>query len=554
MIRLRQLNLFAGVNFAVHFMPRACFINPTKLNANRPSAAKGGWINRARAARLKPCPFKTLPHCKPARLKPCPFKAIYETSSRYVSRFSCAVALTVVAAPAGLMLRAQAPASGGQNALTLAQVIEIAKAHYPSIKAAQAQQQAAQGAVGVARTAYLPHSEILWQTNRATANNIFGLLLPQSVIPNISGPVIAPDMTRSAWSSGAGALVNWQPFDFGVRGARVEAARHGSEAAAQAAAVTMLEVTASAGSAFFDLAAAQRLVAVAQANVGRYEAFTKAVHVLVDNQLRPGADASQADAQLAVARNQLIQAQTQEALRRSALALFVEMRGEQVSIDAAALLAVVPGGDLDARPATTHPAVMEESALSLEQLAQKRVLDRSYVPSFSTLGAVSGRGAGTAMSGKFPGGTAGLAPDTFNWALGVQMNFSAFDYFGLHEQKKIQAARIDAERARYDLSVSNVSAAVEQARATLAGARQIAANTPAELAAAQASEQQQQARYRSGLATVVDVTTAEGLMAQAEADDAIARLGVWRAELGVAAAQGDLQPFLDLLANAAKGK
>jgi outer membrane protein TolC len=468
--------------------------------------------------------------------------------------FSIRGSILLLLGAAGGTLPGQAPASNGQNGLTLGQVIETARAHYPAIKAAQAQQQAAQGAIGVAKTAYLPRTDILWQTNRATANNIYGLLLPQSVIPSISGPVIASDNTRSAWSSGVGALVYWQPFDFGVRGARVESARYGSDAATQAAALTVLEVTTAAGSAFFDLAAAQQLVTVAQANVERYESFAKAVHVLVDNQLRPGAEASQADAQLALARNQLIQAQTQAAVRRSALAVFLQVPGQQAAIDADAVLGVIPDADLEARPAAAHPAVLEENALSLQQLAQKRVLDRSYVPSFGTLGAVSGRGAGTGLTGNFPGGSAGLAPDTLNWALGVQVNFSAFDYFGLHEQKKIQAANIQAERARYDLSMSNVSAAVEQARATLAGARQIAANTPAELAAARASEQQQQARYRSGLATVVDVTAAEGVLAQAEADGAMARLGVWRAELGVAAAQGDLQPFLDLLARQAKGK
>ena len=443
-------------------------------------------------------------------------------------------------------------AQPGQGALTLAQVMETARTQYPAIRAAQAQQQAAEGAVGLAKTAYLPHADILWQTNRATANSLYGLLLPQSVIPNISGPAIAADDTRSAWSSGAGALVSWQPFDFGVRSARVDAARRGNEAAAQATAVTMLEVTASAGSAFFDLAAAQQLVTVAEANARRYEAFAKVVHVLVDNQLRPGADASQADAQLAQARNQLIQAQTQGTVRRAALAEFLGVPTDQVSIDAAEVLGGAPASDLEANPAASHPSVLEENALSMQQLAQKRVLDRSYVPSFSTLGAVSGRGAGTGLTGHFPGGTDGLAPDTFNWALGVQVTFSAFDFFGLHQQKKIQEANIEAEHARYDLSLSDVSAAVEQARATLAGARQIAANTPAELAAARASEQQQQARYRSGLATVVDVTAAEGVLAQAEADDAIARLSVWRAELGVAAAQGDLQPFRQLLES--KGK
>ena len=463
--------------------------------------------------------------------------------------------IILVLAYAGAALLAQTPAGNGtESSLTLTQVMESATARYPSIKAAQAQQQAAQGAVGLAKTAYLPHADFLWQTNRATANNVYGLLLPQSVIPSISGPVIASDNTRSAWSSGAGALVNWQPFDFGARSARVDAARRGNEAANQAAALTVLEVTASAASAFFDLTAAAQLVAVAQANVKRYEAFARAVHVLVDNQLRPGADASEADAQLAASRNQLIQAQTQESVRRAALAEFLQMRGVPISIDAAAILGSVPATDLGAAPATSHPSVLEENALSLQQLAQTRALERSYLPSFSTMGGVSGRGAGTSMDGHFPGGTAGLAPDTFNWALGVQMNFSAFDYFRLREQRKIQNANVETEHARYDLALSHVSTATEQARATLTGARQMAANTPAELSAAQAGEQQQQARYRSGLATVVDVTTAEGVLAQAEADDTIARLSVWRAELGVAVAQGDLQPFLQLVENQAKGK
>ena len=431
---------------------------------------------------------------------------------RPLSAFACAIGLSfILLAPASRALLAQAdPAGGNQSALTLAQVIETAKANYPAIKAAQAQQQAAQGAVGLAKTAYLPRTDILWQTNRATANNIYGLLLPQSVIPGISGPVIASDNTRSAWSSAGGALVSWQPFDFGVRSARVDAARHGGDAAAQATALSVLEVTASAGSAFFDLAAAQQLVVVAQANLRRYETFAKAVHVMVDNQLRPGADASQADAQLALAKNELIQTQTQEAVRRSALALFLQMPSQQVSIDGASLLSSIPGADLQASPAASHPAVLQESASSLQQLAEKRVLDRSYAPALNTLGAVSGRGAGTAMTGNFPGGSAGLAPGTFNWALGVQVTFSAFDFFGLHEQKKIQDANIHAERARYDLLLSNVTVAAEQARATLAGARQIAANTPAELSAAQASEQQQQVRYRSGLATVVDVSCGGG--------------------------------------------
>lgn len=431
--------------------------------------------------------------------------------------------------------------------LTLTQAIDMARAGYPAIKAAQAQLRAAQGAIGIARTAYLPRTDLLWQTNRATANNIYGLLLPQSVIPNISGPVIASDVSRAAWSSGGGALLSWQPFDFGARAANVAVAQQGSKAAAQAEALTTVEVSADAGSAFFDLAAAQQMVVVAEANVRRLETFDNAVHVLVDNLLRPGADASQADAQLALARNQFIQAQTQEAIRRSALWKYLRLPGTPSEIDASRILTTLPFSDPSAEAATANPAVLQEAALVAQREAQERILDRSYVPFFSALGAVSGRGAGTDLNARFSGGTAGLSPDTFNWAAGLQVTFAAFDFFTLREQKRVEQANLQTENARYSQAILNVSAATEQARSTLSGARQMAANTPIELAAARTSEQQQNARYRSGLATVVDVAAAEGVLAQAEGDDVIARLSVWRAELGIAAAQGNLAPFLQLL-------
>ena len=64
------------------------------------------------------------------------------------SRFKHVLGLTfILLTAASGTLVAQAPAAG-QSPLTLAHVIEIAKAGYPAIKAAQAQQQAAQGAIG----------------------------------------------------------------------------------------------------------------------------------------------------------------------------------------------------------------------------------------------------------------------------------------------------------------------------------------------------------------------------------------------------------------------
>lgn len=468
------------------------------------------------------------------------------------SRLNSAVRSVLVLLLASLAPSISAAQAGAtqsqQTRLTLARALAIADAHYPQIRVALQQQIAAHGEIAVARTAYLPRVDMLWQTNRATANNIYGLLLPQGVIPSISGPVLAADNTRSAWSSAGGTLISWQPFDFGLRRAQVSVAREGAAAATAGLDLTRLDVEFAAANAYLDLATAKQLVMTAQANVERLQVFANSVHVLVDNQLRAGADAAQADAQLALARTQFIQARTNAAVRAAVLSDFLGIPSSDIDLDDAQLAESAPGEILETTAITAHPEARQEAGLVNQQQAELSALGHSYAPQFNTQAALSGRGAGTSLSGVFPGGTNGLAPDTLNWAVGVQVTFPAFDIFSIHERKKIQQANVRAEQARYEQTVDDLSAQVQQAEAQLAGARQIEQNTPIELAAARESESQQRARFKSGLATVVDVAAAESLLVQAETDDAVARLNTWRSLAAVAAARGDLSPFLAQLA------
>jgi len=458
---------------------------------------------------------------------------------RFVVLLLCLTPLTVAA---------QTTSSDSANSpLSLADALKLAQDKYPAIKAALERQVAAQNQVLVARTAYLPRADTLWQTNRATDNNRTGLLLPQSILGSISGPVAVDDAGKSAWSSATGALVQWQPFDFGVRAGQVNAAQNGATAAANATKLTRLGIAAATASAYLDVVAAHQLANVAQANVSRMQTFANSVHVLVDNKLRPGADASQADAQLAVARTQLIQAQTQEKVRLAALAEFLELPTEQIKIDSASVLAAPPAIDLEAPSINLHPAAQEEAALVERQKTQLHVLNRSYAPVFDLLGSVSARGTGLDRQGNFTGGTSGLAPTTLNWAGAIQITFPAFEIFTIHQEKKVQSANLRAEQMQYQQTMDNLSAQVAEAQATLAGARQVAQNTPIEVAAARQSEQQQRARFQASLATVVEVAVAESVLTQAEGDDAIARLSVWRALAGLAVAQGDVTSFLNLL-------
>lgn len=465
-----------------------------------------------------------------------------------LTRAGFSIAALYLAMPAtGQNTSSSQPAN--DSPLTLASAIQEAEANYPAIRAAQQRQEAARSAIGVAKTAYLPRADMLWQANRATTNKPNIAPLPQGIVPVPDTPARATT-GHSDWNTATGVLLAWQPFDFGARHAQVGVAELGYESAQRATELSRLDVGSSAAGAFFDVVAANEAVRVQLANVERMEVFARTVHVLVDNTLRPGADASQADAQLALARTQLIQAQTQEQVSLEALANFLQIPSEGIAIDDKDILGGAATPALAESAIEAHPAARQQAAILNEQKEQIRVLSRSYAPVFTLYGSASGLGAGltsTSSAPVFEGGSSGLAPTELNWMAAFQVTFPALQIFTIHQQKKQREALANSTQAAYQQMLGDLTAQEKQARAMLDGARRVAANTPIEVAAARESEQQQQARYKSGLATVVEVSVAEAALAQAEGDDALARMNVWRGLAGVAEAEGDLTPFLQLL-------
>jgi outer membrane protein TolC len=98
--------------------------------------------------------------------------------------------------------------------------------------------------------------------------------------------------------------------------------------------------------------------------------------------------------------------------------------------------------------------------------------------------------------------------------------------------------------ARSDQLIVDLRAQWNRAVAGLAGARRIAANTPVQVSAARSAVQQATARYQSGLGNITEVAEAQRLLTQAEIDDALARLSIWRGLLAIATVAGDIQPFV----------
>jgi outer membrane protein TolC len=308
--------------------------------------------------------------------------------------------------------------------------------------------------------------------------------------------------------------------------------------------VTKLQVATAAADAFLTILAAQETVTAAKAGVERARILHQTVQTLVDNQLRPGADASRTRAEVALAENQLIQAEQAVEVARAALAQLLGVPDPAIAIQAGPLLKLPSDQQIAASNAASHPLALAQNLVIEEAKSRQKALDRSYFPRFYLQGTAYARGTGVQVNGMTGGALSGLGPNIQNLGIGMNVVFPAFEIASIRARKQIEAHNERAESARYDQVLQDLSGQMGRARAVLAGAQRISQNTPIELESARVGEQQASARYKAGLSNIVEVADAQRILTQAEMDDALAKLGVWRALLAVAAAAGDLQPFL----------
>jgi len=438
-----------------------------------------------------------------------------------------------------------AGAAAQPPALTIEQAVTQAVEKYPSVRVSLERVSAAAAGIDLARTAYLPRAELLGQTNRATRNNVFGLLMPQPVVSPISGPVLGKASLTNVWGTAVGVLVSWEPFDFGLRQAAVGAARSERERADAQAGVARLEVAAAAADAFLTTLAAEQTVRAARAGVDRALVWEQAVRALVGAELRPGVDASRAAAELAQARTQLIQTERAEQMSRVALAQLLGVPAATLRLDPEPLLRGPAQLDPPEQAAPAHPRARAQNTVVEAARSRQRVLERSYFPRFALQGTTFSRGSGANPDGTTGGAGAGLGPNFYNWGLGLSVTFPALELPSLRARRRMEAHQQQAEAARYQQVLRELEGDREKARAALVAARRIAEHTPLQLAAARDLERQASARYQAGLATAVETAEAQRLLTQSEIDNALAGLGVWRALLAVEAAGGDLTPLLE---------
>jgi outer membrane protein TolC len=451
-------------------------------------------------------------------------------------------------------VHADGPEPSFPSPLTLRQAVNYALTHQPAISAQQALQEQAAANVEHSRAGYVQQVDASESTNWAkSANNPVGLYLPVPGFPASEGPRTNGSFGSGAWN-GATSVFMSEDVAALIRQMSVvdsDLARLSQQSAAVDE--QTLLVAFGAAQSFMNQVSTTEIVKAAQAGVTRAQAFETAVKGLVDSGLRPGADLARADAELALARNQEIIAERDQ---RTAWATLAQNLGapdiSSVQVEGSDLLTQPPKAELPIGPSPADPLAREALAAIKSTRYLEQAAKLEYLPRVNLVAGVFGRGSGFGFGGSSVSPGTGTLPNNFNLAAGVVLTVPLEQILAAHADVDIQHANEKYAQAQYRQTALQLRTQFETAVAIFESAQRVAANTPIELAAARASQRQTAAQYEPGLASALDVATANSLLTQAEVDDALARVNVWQALSLVWRAAGDLNPFLAADQTAAK--
>ena len=288
-----------------------------------------------------------------------------------------------------------------------------------------------------------------------------------------------------------------------------------------------------------------------------FKSFSDVVHAQVGSELKPGADASLADAQFANAQNDLIRATLSRDIAMASLANNLGLGGQPIFINGAGIAeASEPAQLQQAQPVYDNVPILQAAGAALQvQMTQKKILDKEYYPVFHFLGGVNVRGAGLSNLNGRPTGAqgSGTLPAVPNYQLALIINWNFLDIFRIRSEKKVQTHRITEQQQEYNLVLQSLRTQDVQSRARVKAALELAQNMPIQTQSARIAVSQSEARYRTGLGSVAQVAEANQTLANSRVQEAIAKVGVWRALLAVASAHGDLKPFLAEIERVQKG-
>ena len=437
------------------------------------------------------------------------------------------------------------------KAVSLRQSVEVALRNYPLIEQKFFKLRAAKANVTLAKMQYLPNLNCDLQISGVTPNRIASVVMNNvsgfDTVPVDSGPSVSSSKFMPVVNNLQGLNLNWLLVDYGLRKANDKFAEADARTARADISLTKLDVAFATADAFFHTAAAKQIIIARKASLERMEAARMRVKTLVAEGLRPGADAADFDYEVAKAKIAVVKAERDFRLAIVDLAEKMGIATQDIDVISDPVVrspdAVNTQKAIDLR---SHPLARFKYAEMDRWRAKQVVLDKAWRPHVWLNSSLWGRGSGDGVNAIKPV-LGGVMPQVFNYMVGVSYSFPFLEYFPLKAQIDMAKSNQHAARADYDLALLLLEKKDASSRIMLEQNRKVAAETPILVDAARVKEINILKRYSVGLTNVVSLAIAEENLAQAEVDNAVAQIEVWRAILALGYAQGDLNAFFKLV-------
>jgi outer membrane protein TolC len=453
----------------------------------------------------------------------------------------------------GALLLAGAGGARADRTLTLDDALGLARAHNRDLRAARERIAIANAGVEQARAALLPTLAV---QGRYTHNNkevdfdaaalaapTFGVA--DSIIATSTNPaeVAALQSTeaqaRAALAGTPTVVITKQEQLDGVVNAAVplivpssyfglSAAKRSLDATTATYQVNEASVLVAVAQAYFAAAGTDELV------VARRDAVTVATETFdvakarVAAELANQVESTRAETALVRAQQDLAEADNARSAAYRALATLIGTR-EPITVRAVDTLPAEPGA-LDALVGEAHahrPEITAEHATIAAATANARASAWRWSPSLSAFGNVHLQNY------------AGFSGDKYSWAVGLQLDWIAFDGGVRDAQRHVAEAQRREAEARLELLGDTVSDEVANAHGSLATKRKGVGAAQRAVELARETLRLIRAQYEAGTAKQLDVLQAQDVLVSAEVGLAQAHFDVALADLQLRRAAGE---------------
>ncbi len=448
--------------------------------------------------------------------------------------------------PVFVVLALARAAAADPRAITLREAITYARAHQPSLAAAQARVEVARAEAQLPRAARLPRitagAELLVGTNNNTTASYGGPL--GFDVPRIGGtPANAKTSLTPEPSTLAGVGLRQEVYDFGRLDAQAAALDLFAQAAEEDAARADLDLVMFVEESFYAVQGARAIEQAAAAAVKRAEEHRNFAKANVDAQLRPPIELTRADADLA--RRQADEVRAAGALRAAQEVLAAAIGAPDGALDAGTddVVYAPPAdqtralGDLEKR----IPALRAALDALRGQQALTAAIERELRPDLSLSAGVTGRAGGSEVATNPTPSGAGWLPDVPNWDALVVLSWPLFDRTVdvradvSRHLERVRAAELDSEREKLRAQVEGSYSELDVAERALPALQRA-------VEAATANEDQANARFSKGLGTAVELADAEALLTDAQIQLAIGQFQRARARARLARVIAEVLP------------